>query len=111
VVVLATQQVLAVQAALILFCPPLLLPVAVAHHHLLVRKAFLLMEFLVALVAVETVEEQAALELLVKVTPGVALSQQAVVEVVALAELVAQVQPTQVAMVVQVLHLRLQVLL
>jgi hypothetical protein len=106
---LAIQPALAVRMALILFCPLLLLLVAVAHHHLLVRKAFLPMEFLVVLVAVETVVEQVALEPQTKVMLEAVLSQQVVVAAEALAGLVELVQPTQVAMVVRVFHLQLLV--
>jgi hypothetical protein len=104
---LAIQHLLAVRMALILFCPLLLLLVEVAHHHLLVRKAFPPMVFLVVLVAVETVVEQVALEPLTKDTLEAVLSQQVVVAVEALAGLVELVQPTQAAMVVRVFHLQL----
>jgi hypothetical protein len=60
--------------ALILFCPLLLLLVEVAHHLLLVLKAFLTMVFLAVLVAVETVVEQVALEPLIKDTLEAVLS-------------------------------------
>jgi hypothetical protein len=71
---LAIQTPLAVRMALILFCPLLLLLVEVAHHLLLVRKAFLTMVFLAVLVAVETVVEQVALEPLIKDTLEAVLS-------------------------------------